>query len=59
MKRITYFAFAKNDKGKIEQLLVTRGNGKSKRQEWTGKVYKTIKEAEKDMIDLNCGGVFV
>ena len=54
MKRITYYAFAKNDRGKIEQLFVTRGNGKSKSQEWTGKIYKSIKEAEEDMLRLNC-----
>ena len=54
MKLITYYAFAKNDDGKIEQLFVTRGNGQAKRQEWTGKIYKSIKEAEEDMERLNC-----
>ena len=53
-KEIQYFAFAKNDKGKIEQLLVTRKNGKPFNQEWTGKVYRSTKEAEADMIRLNC-----
>ena len=55
-KEIQYYAFAKNDKSKIEQLLVTRRDGKPFSQTWTGKLYKSVKEAEADMIRLNCGG---
>ena len=53
-KSITYFAFAKNRQGKIEQLRVMRPSGLPKMQTWTGKIYKSIKEAEKDMLKLNC-----
>jgi len=51
MRLITYYAFAKNSDGKIEQLFVKRGRENS--QEWTGKIYKSVKEAEQDMINLN------
>ena len=53
-KKMTYYAFAKNSKGKIGQILVVRKDGKPFSQEWTGKIYKSVKEAESDMIDLNC-----
>jgi len=59
MKRITYFAFAKNKKGQLEQLRVVRPVGLPKIQSWTGKIYKSVKEAEADMLNLNCGGVFI
>ena len=59
MRKITYFAFAKNKKGQIEQLRVVRPVGLPMIQSWTGKIYKTVKEAEKDMIDLNCEGRLV
>ena len=51
---ITYYAFAKNLNGKIGQLFITRKNGKPSSQKWTGKTYKSVKEAESDMITLNC-----
>ena len=53
-KTITYFAFAKNRTGKLEQLRVMRPYGLPKIQTWTGKIYKSIKEAEADMTLLNC-----
>ena len=56
---ITYHAFAKNKKGQIEQLEVIRPKGMPMIQVWTGKIYKSVKEAEEDMIQLNCNGVFV
>jgi len=51
---ITYYAFAKNRQGKIEQLRVMRPGGLPKMQTWTGKIYKSVKEAESDMVKLNC-----
>lgn len=54
-REITYFAYARNDRGKIEQLFVSRPDGRN-HQEWTGKIYRTVREAEADMIELNCGG---
>ncbi len=48
MKKITYFAFAKNKKGKLEQLRVVRPVGLPTSQRWTGKIYKSIKEANAD-----------
>ena len=56
---ITYYAFAKNKKGKIEQLRVICSKRMPMIQSWTGKIYKSIKEAEEDMIKLNCNGVFI
>jgi len=53
-KMIQYYAIALNNKDKIEQLLVTRKNGKPFSQEWMGKIYKTTKEAKADLIRLNC-----
>ena len=53
-KLITYFAFAQNKKDQIEQLRVVRPIGFPFIQTWTGKIYATIKDAEKDMIELNC-----
>lgn len=53
-KPITYFAFAKNKKGQIEQLRVIHPNGMPMIQCWTGKIYKSIKEAEADVERLNC-----
>jgi hypothetical protein len=52
MKKITYFAYAMHN-GRLEQLLVTRGT--ERKQEWTGKTYKTVKEANADSERLNCG----
>jgi len=52
--KITYYAFARNDKGKIEQLRVMRPKGLPMVQSWTGKIYKSVKEAETDMARLNC-----
>ena len=51
-KRVTYYAFARNDKGQIGQLFVERGSVRS--QSWTGKIYKSVNEAEADMERLNC-----
>jgi len=53
-RTITYFAFAKNDDGKLGQLKVVRKNGRQLFQSWTGKTYKTMKSAYADMERLNC-----
>ena len=53
-KPLKYFAYACNPKGKIEQLLVERIDGKQISQTWTGKLYKDENEADEDMIHLNC-----
>ena len=53
-KTIAYYAVALNSKNQIEQLFVTRENGKAKSQEWTGIVYKTKKDAIRDLVLLNC-----
>jgi len=50
--RVTYYAAAENSKGKIEQLLVVRENGKST-QSWTGKIYRSMRECESDLSRLN------
>ena len=57
MRTIQYYAVAMNKKNKIEQLLITRYYAPQlvhKEQEFTGKIYKSMKEAEQDMIKLNC-----
>ena len=53
-RTITYYAFAKNANGKLEQLKVVRVNGRQLFQSWTGKVYRTMKSAYADMERLNC-----
>jgi len=62
MKDITYYAFAENKKGQLEQLQIVRCHttigGISKTQSWTGKIYKSVKEAEADMRVLNCAASF-
>lgn len=52
---VSYYAYAENKDGRIEQLYIVRKNAKPFSQEQTGKIYKNYKEAEKDMIKLNCG----
>jgi len=59
MKTITYFAAALDPSGRIGQLLVTRvvddlGNLVSKRQDWTGVVYRTQREMVADLTERNC-----
>ena len=49
---MTYYACARNDKGQLEQLLVTVNNG-TFTQKWTGKIYKSEKDARDDLIYLN------
>ena len=53
MKRITYFAVARNSKGQIEQLFVERRDGKAYSQEFTGVIYETEKEAHQKLGKLN------
>lgn len=47
-----YYAYARNGRF-IRQLLVTLINGKTT-QEWTDIIYKSDREAMKDMARLNC-----
>ena len=59
MKDITYYAFARNLKGQIEQMFVKRDSKlKTGFARWTGKIYKSVKEAEADMLTLNCAASF-
>jgi len=52
--QITYYAVAENSKGKLEQLRIVRENGAPVSQEWTGKIYPTMREAIEDLTELNC-----
>jgi hypothetical protein len=52
--KIVFFAAAENSKGKIEQLRVTRENGRPVAQQWTGKTYESMEECEADLRALNC-----
>jgi len=57
VKTIRYYAYARNQWKQIEQLLIQRFIVKGKLiklQNWTGKVYKSIEEANRDIIKLNC-----
>ena len=56
MKIITYYAYRGNGKGQIEQGIVTLDKTKKPFMVFnpTGKLYKNEKEADKDMIRLNC-----
>ena len=50
---IQYYAYTLRD-GVIHQIKVTRLNGVEQPLEWTGKTYRTQREANGDMIELNC-----
>jgi hypothetical protein len=54
MEGIKYYAVARNTTGKLEQLLVTRSE-KERKQEWTGKTYRSMREATADLAMLNRG----
>jgi len=50
----TYYAWAENAKGQIEEIRVERAGGQPargfapnphKKQEWTGRIFKSVKEA--------------
>jgi len=53
VKTLHYYACARNDKGEIEQLLVTKPAGMVSSQLWTGKIYKDEKEALTHLGKLN------
>ena len=50
---ITFYAKAVNARGKIEQMLVTKEPGKPTQPQWTGRVYSSNAEADRDLIRLN------
>lgn len=50
---ITYYAKALNKAGKIEQMLVSKEPGKVSVPQWTGKVYRSDREADRDLTALN------
>ena len=49
---IKYYAYS--GRPVLKQMIITVENKKITKQEFTGKTYKTIKEANKDMWHLNC-----
>ena len=51
---VTYYAKARNVHGKIEQLLVTKEPGKATVPQWTGRIYKSDREADVELAKLNC-----
>ena len=51
---ITYYAKALNAAGQVEQMLVTKEPGKVSVPQWTGKIYRNDREADRDLIALNC-----
>ena len=53
MKRITYFAVARNSNNQIEQVFVERRDGKPFSQNFTGILYDSDKEALADVGKLN------
>ena len=48
-----YYAKALNTRGKIVQLLVTKEPGKPGVPQWTGKTYRSDREADADLAVLN------
>jgi hypothetical protein len=52
-KIIRYYAAAVNAKGQIEQVLVVVVPGDKTRQEWTGHIYKSNREASRELERLN------
>jgi hypothetical protein len=55
MRRITYYAMALNDDGRVAQFFVVRENGRQVSLSWTGVVYHDEREADRDITRLNCG----
>jgi len=53
-KLFTFYAYARNEEGKLEQMFVRKLEGARSVASWTGKIYRTAKEANQDMIKLNC-----
>lgn len=53
MERITYYGIAKTPSGKIGQVFVERRDGKAFSQHFTGKIYRTIEDADADVEKLN------
>ena len=60
-QRFSFYGVALNSKGQIEQLIHTREKlekaSKPISQEWTGKIYKSMRDANSDMEHLNCGAL--
>ncbi len=59
MNAIAYYAIAERSDGRIGQVLVTvtpHPTKKSTQQEWTGVIYKSVREAYRDLERLNCRG---
>lgn len=56
---IVYYGWARNAQGKIEQVRVERGTVKGfepnphRKQEWTGRVFKSAREAAVETSRLN------
>jgi hypothetical protein len=50
---ITYFAYARNAFGRIEQMHVTKEAGKASQPRWTGIIYKNERIADADTAKLN------
>lgn len=50
---IAFYAKALNARGRIEQILVTKEPGKPTQPQWTGKIYKSDREADRDITALN------
>lgn len=48
-----FYGKALNAKGRIAQVLVTKEPGKPMRQEFTGKIYRSDREADHDLVALN------
>lgn len=60
MRMIRYYAYARNASGRPERMLVTRHMGARPGEclrmvsEWTGHVYRSDREAQRDLTALNC-----
>ena len=55
---ITFYAKALNANGVIEQMKVTKEPGQMSVPVWTGKCYRSNREADKDIKTLNgCDGL--
>ncbi len=51
------YGYARNAKGRIEQVYSTVRNQRTISQEWTGKIYKSAREAAADSSRLNGAAV--
>ena len=58
IKTVRTYGFAGNARGKVEQVYSVVQNQRTISQEFTGRVYRSVREAENDSWKLNSAAVY-